>query len=474
MVRVEERRSRTHFPPFSAVDCAPLPGTPRRAILVSIPLTPTEGSALFTPQQLFGEIEPSAGVLAHAPFLERARNEHERERDLSARLALGAYLVSRMVSRVLLRHAGAGTPEGLLWQLDAVRRHLRELPADSPESAHLHGIADAIPSEVQSFASLRLSLMAYAYFLEHEGRLEEALEVLALAVRTHGVHVPVSDFAASALFAGRLNRLLARWQEATGCYLSAEAAADRGGDRVLALRAQLGRVGVLRGQGNLPLARATVEAVIAGACAADLKDVQAMALQDLGAVCALEGRQVAAVQANYEAFLLTEDALQRMRVLGDIGVGLKELGAADGARVAFEIVVGARTSFVVRTNAVLELMELESIVGNRMAFERRRAEAERVRERMPPSMLADLHYKAGVGLVQFGQGGRGRQLLEAGRELCETHHLNAWYFRFEKMIASLSQREVPEPELATSPDLGASPAIQAVAVGLREYAAAAL
>ena len=127
---------------------------------------------------------------------------------------------------MLAHEESAGAQEGVLWQLDAVRRHLRELPADSPESAHLHGITDAIPVGSQSLASLRLSLMAYAYFLEHEGRLEEAIEVLALGVRTHGSAVPAADFAASALFAGRLNRLLARWTAATACYSAAESAAE--------------------------------------------------------------------------------------------------------------------------------------------------------------------------------------------------------------------------------------------------------
>ncbi|MDQ3138213.1 MAG: hypothetical protein M3Q93_11590 [Gemmatimonadota bacterium] len=413
-------------------------------------------------------------MLTHAPFLERARAEHERERSVSARLALGAYLLARLVDRVLLQDERAGAQEGLLWQMDAVRRHLRELPADSPESAHLHGIADAIPAGAQPLAGLRLSLMAYAYFLEHESRLEEAMEVLGLAVRTHGSDVPAPDFAASALFAGRLHRLLARWNEATNCYLSAESAADRAGDRVLALRARLGRSAVLRGQGNLPLARATVEVVIEAARAAALRDVQAMALTDLGAIFALEGRQVEAVQANYEAFQHTEDALQRMRVLGDLAIGLKDIGATDGARLAFEIVVGARTSFLVRTNAVLELMELESSAGDRMAFERRRAEAEQLKDRMPPSMLADLNYKSGVGLARFGQMARGRHLLTVGMHLSETHHLNAWYFRFEKTLSNLQDCEAPEPAVATPPPgLENSPAVLAVAVGLREYAAAA-
>ena len=288
--------------------------------------------------------------------------------------------------------------------------------------------------------------MAYAYFLEHEGRLEEALEVLALAVRTHGPEVPAADFAASALFAGRLNRLLARWNEATTCYMSAESAAERAGDRVLGLRspARPGRGAPRPGQ---PAARARHGGGghRGRPQAPSLRDVQAMALTDLGAVYALEGRRVEAVQANYEAFRLTEDALQRMRVLGDLGDRAEgDRRRVDGARIAFELVVGARTSFLVRTNALLELMELESSVGDRhglRAAARRGGEGRR--SRMPPSMLADYHYKAGVGLARFGQARAGRQLLTAGLALAETHRLNAWYFRFEQVLANLTDCELP-------------------------------
>ena len=429
-----------------------------------------EGRALFTPQQLFGEVEPSADVLTHAPFLERARVEHERERDVSARLALGAYLVSRLVHRLLAHDEGSCAQEGMLWQLDAVRRHLRELPADSPESAHLHGITDAIPVGPQPLASLRLSLMAYAYFLEHEGRLEEALEVLALAVRTHGADVPVADFAGSALFAGRINRLLARWPDAAACYTAAESAAEEAGDTVLTLRARLGRGAVLRGQGNLPLARMAAEEVAAAAHRAGLREVEAMAYSDLGSVLSNEGRRVETVQAIYHAFLLTEDVLQRTRVLGDLGVVLVEIGAYDAARTAFDLVLGSKTSFIVRTNAVLELMEVESSVGNRMAFERRRAEADAVRTRMPPSMVADFQYKTGVGLARFGQLGRARDTLLAGQQLCEEHQLNAWYFRFERTLSNLEGCEIREPGLATPASPSNSPAVEAVAIGLREFA----
>jgi tetratricopeptide (TPR) repeat protein len=426
--------------------------------------------SLFTPQQLFGEIGSSEDIMSNAPFLERARAEREQERDASARLALGGYVVARLVERLLTSEDTAESRQGLRWQIDAVRRHVRELPSDLPEAAHLRGITDAVPTDGQPLAGLRLSVMAYAYFLEHEARLEEALQALTLALRTYGQRVPPSDFATTALFAGRLNRQLARWGMATACYAAAENAAEAIGDLVIVLRSRLGRGQVFRGQGNLPLARSTAEEVARAAAAAGLREVQAMAYTDIGSALSNEGRGVDAVQAIYQAFLLTEDAAQRMRVLGDLGVVLREIGAYEAVRLAFDIVVASKTSFLVRTNALLELMELESMLGNRVAFERRRAEAGELRERMPPSMLADYHFKLGVGLARFGQFSRARSVLTAGLQLSEVHRINTWYFRFERVLANLSECEIREPEHATVAGLTGSPAVQEVAVGLREYA----
>ena len=405
----------------------------------------------------------------HAPFLERARSEREHQRDYPARLALGAYVVARLVDRLLSGLDGAEAREVFAWQAAAVRRHLAELPGDVPETAHLRGIADAVPAEPSPTPALRLCLTAYAYFLEHEARLEEALDVLGLASRAHGASVPPAEFAAMALFAGRLNRLLARWSAANTCYERAEDAARSIGDVVTTLRSRLGRCAVLRAQGNLPLAQAHTHAVVDEAGRLGLREVQAMAYADLGSVCANQGLHEEAVQANYRAFLLSEDQLQRMRVLGDLGICLLGVGARETARLAFEIVTQSNTSFMVRFNAVLELMELESAVGNRMAFERRRAQAEEGRDRMPPSMLADFQFKAGSGMARFGQLKRAKEFLSEGLRLAEAHHLNVWYFRFERELSALDERKLDSPAPATFE----SPVVEEVAVGLRDYALSA-
>jgi hypothetical protein len=90
---------------------------------------------------------------------------------------------------------------------------------------------------------------------------------------------------------------------------------------------------------------------------------------------------------------------------------------------------------------------------------------------MPPSMSADFHYKAGIGLARFGRFGRARDLLNAGLKLAETHQLNAWYFRLDAALAGLSDCEAREPEAAVPVDEPSKESVvQEVAVGLREYA----
>jgi tetratricopeptide (TPR) repeat protein len=198
-----------------------------------------------------------------------------------------------------------------------------------------------------------------------------------------------------------------------------------------------------------------------------------VACADLGAVLVLQGQFAESVQARYQAFRLADDEIQRMRYLGELGEGLAQIGAYGAARTAFEIVIASQASFLVRTNAILELMELESGVDNRVAFERLRAEADTVRERMPPSMTADYLYKVGVGLARFGKVARAREVLSEGLRRSEANGLNAWYFRIERTLQNLTSGAADatrEPKLPASANLSELPAVQEVALGLREYA----
>jgi tetratricopeptide (TPR) repeat protein len=425
---------------------------------------------LFTPQRLFGEVGSSPDILAHEPFLERARLQREQERDGSARLALGAYVVARLVDKLLLLEHDGRLIEGFRWQREAVRRHIDDLPADLPETAHLAGIVAAVPESGRPTSGLWMSLSAYAYFLEHEGRLDEALEMLTLAARSQGANTAPADFVGYALFAGRLNRLLARWDAASACYGAAEEAAAKIGDALAVLRGRLGCGAVHRGRGNLPLARETAESVVREAIELQLEGAQALAYADLGVIYSLQGLRLEALEAHYQAFRLTHDPHQRMRTLGDLAIGLHEIGALEAARLAFRIVADSSASVLVRVNAHLELMDLESAAGNRVAFERCRNAAEGYRNRMAPSMSVDYHYKLGTGLKRFGQVARARDALKAGLALAESHRLNAWYFKIEQALGDLTERAEHQAITQPASNLSEAPAISQMEMGLREYA----
>jgi tetratricopeptide (TPR) repeat protein len=425
---------------------------------------------LYTPQRLFGEVGSSSDILNHEPFLERARLQREQERDGSARLALGAYVVARLINKLITIDESPETLDGFRWQLDAVRRHIEDLPADAPETAHLSGVAAAVSADGRISPGLWMNLTAYAYFLEHEGRLDESLEILNLAARVQGRETSPEDFAGYALFAARLNRQLARWETATVCYRAAEEAALACGDNLAALRGRLGQGAVHRGQGNYPLARAVAEDVVREASELGLTEAQALAYADLGCIYTFQGLRLEAIEAKYQAFRLATEMPQQMRALGELAIELSEIGAFEAARLAFQMVTESRASVEVRANATLELMDLESSVGNRVAFERQRAAAEAFRIRMSPRMTVDYHYKLGVGLTRFGQASRGQSFLKSALELAERHQLNDWYFKIEKTVGELAERQQAEAQPRAASDLCETPAVRQVELGLREYA----
>ena len=424
---------------------------------------------MYTPQRLFGEVGSSSDILSHEPFLERARLQREQEQDASARLALGAYVVARLIDRLLTVQLDEQAAEGFRWQLESVRKHIDELPSEEPETAHLAGIVAAVPLEGPPQAPLWKSLTACAYFLENDGRLEESLEMLMLAARVQGSRTSTADFASYALTAGRLNRELARWDVAVTCYRAAEDAAQAIGDVTTIFRSRLGLGGVHRGQGNFPLARAAAEEVAAKATELRLPDAQAMAYADLGVIYSLQGLKLESLESHYKAFQLSTDILQQMRTLNDLAMGLCEGGAYDVARLAFQIVINSGTKLLVRVNAMLELMDLESLVGNRLSFERCREAAEKYWARMSPSMRVDLRFKVGSGFARFSQLTRARASLSEALSLAEQHGLNAWYFKVEQALTELAERRTEEQPQKGS-ELSEAAVVREMEIGLREYA----
>jgi tetratricopeptide (TPR) repeat protein len=418
--------------------------------------------------RLFGPQLPPYNLAEHSPFLERAALEPDESR---AALALAAYAAGRLLDRWLDRSSALASDEPAR-ELENLQAHLQELPQQDPETACLSRVLGAIDLEATAAPALGKELLAYADVLKQQGRFEEALEATALAGRAFGPEIAAREFTECALTAGRLNRLLARWPAAVTCYEAAERTGRERGDLVAALRGRLGCGAVARGRGNLPAAREIAEAVRAEARALDLPQVQALACADLAAACSELGLPVEALQADYEAFHLQPDPQQRMRTLGSVGLDLLQLGWYDAARTAFTIVLRSDTAVTVRLNARLELMALEAAIGDFIAFEGHRGVAETSRDQMPPSMQVDYLFKTASGRRRFGEPAAARAALAEAQAIATAHGLHAWSFRTERILRDLDAAgSGGAPERPATPRHD-SPAVQEVAAGLEEYAAA--
>jgi tetratricopeptide (TPR) repeat protein len=418
--------------------------------------------------RLFGPPVPPYRLAEHSPFLERAAGERD---DSRAAPALAAYATGRLIDRWLARSSASGADE-LGQELENIQAHLHELPQEDPETPYLSRILAEIDLALTAAPRLGKELLAYATFLEQQGRLAEALEATAFAGRAFGPDIAPGEFSDCALTAGRLNRLLARWAAAVTCYEAAERTGRERGDLVAALRGRLGRGAVARGRGNLPAARQIAQAVREEARALDLQRVQALACADLAAACSELGQPVEALQADYEAFRLHPDPDNRMRTLGNVGLDLLQLGWHDAARTAFTIVLRSDTKATVRLNALLELMALESAVGDPSAFERHHRLADTARDQMPPSMQVDFLFKTASGRRRFGQAAAAKAALTDAQAIAVAHGLHAWSFRTERALRDLEaggDLGFPEPPVTLRRD---SPVVREVAAGLEEYAAA--
>lgn len=426
---------------------------------------------MFTPNRLDRALAQQPDAATQVSFLGRDRAEHSADDEIRRRAALGAYLAARLVDRLLALDGTEKAEEGLRWQQESTLHYVRDLPREDTESAYLAAIVAAVqPGPGRRLASVRIALRDYASFLEHEARLDAALDALRLSAATWLGDIPASDFADLALFAGRLNRQLGRHELAEECFVAVEDAAAQSGDRAPALRARLGRAGIHRDLGRLAEARAEVEGVIAETEGQQhLGAVAGLAYADLGAVHARSGRPVEAVRSLYDAFRRAPDPIQRLRILAELGAGLAELGATDAARLAFELVADSRIGVLVRADAYVHLMDLASGEGDRIGFERHRTAVRDVVPNMPAQIAVDFGFRSALGFARFGQFSRADEIWRETQALAGTHGFADIEHTIEQVLAGLDGCR--RNGVAPSERIEAPPEIAALAADLRVLAA---
>jgi len=413
--------------------------------------------------------------LSHAVFLQRAAQALPLPGGgLQSRLGQGAFLALRLID-LLGAEREAVHPDAFRYQCAATERFCRDLRVTSTEGAHLQALVESASGAQREGDVSRLlpGLFAYAYFLQYELRLEEALDVLRTLHSVGGERLSAADAVVLALRTGRVNRELSRFDDAEESYAEAGRRAALNGDHHSELLSRIGRANTDLGRGNLPLAEASLRRILEDARATRDQEAEARAEHEIGVVMYHAGQPAEAIPHVWRAFELYGDEDRRLRALNDAGVMLLMLGDPVGAeRALLQVVRGGGSQDNV-SNALIELMHCASYRRDHVTFARWRARCEEKKGDMPPNILADYHLKTGIGQARFGRFRQAAASLTRALKIAESAGIHEFVFKIERIKIGLHACE--QAVVAASPGdvepVIQSDALRAVSASLAQLAA---
>jgi tetratricopeptide (TPR) repeat protein len=389
------------------------------------------------------DASPKLGVLFHAVFLERAGALDSPSGD---RLGGAAFVVLRLVDLLATDRGAPSRDQVFKYQAAATARYCREEVEPGAETDHL---VELVRSTIAAHQRRDVGLagpamLAYAVYLEEAARYEEALDVLQTLDRAALSRLPAEQAVAAALQMGRVNRKIARFDDADAGYERAEALAAAVGDQHAVLLSRLGRANVYWGRGNLAEAERWNREALEDARAAGERDAEARAEHGLGTVLGARGQPLDALPHYWRAFELYQDESLSLLALHDLGIDLARIGAIEDAERAFRHVVRAAHDHNVLQNSMIELLHCASFRRDRIGFTRWRASCESELPRMAPNILADFHLKLGIGLARFGRFERAAAEIEQALETARVNELHEFEFRIDRIRAGLRECEAVE------------------------------
>ena len=395
----------------------------------------------------------------HEPFLRRAEDSSDES---SNGHALGAFLTLRMVDQFGAQRETSHT-DAIAYQIRATKHFLNDLRPVNVEAKHLQEIVRVADAILKS-GKVRVlwpPLLAFAYWLEQELRLEEALDVLdstiALSDGREG-----EEEVATFLQRGRVLRMLGRFERARESYGTAGELAIRLEDMHSELLSRIGRANVSQKLGNLPESEHMLRAVMDDSRRLGDRDAEARACHDLSVTRFLMHHTLSAVQLAFRAFHLYEQPTQRARAIGDTGVFLKELGHYSAAKQALLLAFDGDPWPELQARFTVELMHLSALMQDRVSFERWRRDLDERCETLPPDEQVEFEIKLGYGLAAFGQKAEGEKHLEHAIGVAQQHALGEQVFRAEALLRELREcREQSLPATALPAEVQPAPELAA-------------
>ena len=348
--------------------------------------------------------------------------------------------------------------DALAYQILATNNHLDDLHPPSVEGNHLLEIV-RVADGVRTSGKARVlfhPLLAYAYWLEQELRLEEALDTLETAVELSDGRAREEEIATH-LQLGRVLRLSGRFDEARESYARGGELATTVGDAHSELQSRIGRAIVHQKLGNLPESERMLRAVLHESQELGDQDAEARSCNDLDVALHHMDRSAEAVPLAFQAFELYEHPTQRIKALSDTGQFLKQLGQYSAAKDALTMVLEANPPPEIRHRAAVELLELSALVQDQLSFGRWQRELDANYKSLPVDEQVEFEIISGAGLAAFDFSADAEEHLERAIVLSEQHGLGEQLFRAEAALKEVREYRA-HPEGSAAPAREATPA----------------
>jgi tetratricopeptide (TPR) repeat protein len=404
-----------------------------------------KASSVLEPQQF--------GSSLHEPFLARASEpgaEHGRH-------ALGAFLTLRLADR-FRPDEEPSHPLALAYQIRATRDYLLDLHPQNAEVKHLLEVvrlADAVQKGAVR-STLWPPLLAYAFWLEENLQLEQALDTVETALGLNDGTGSTEEIAAL-LQRGRVLRLLGRFDDARQSYGAARQRAESGGDTHSMLLARIGDAIIMRQVGNFPASEKALREILKEAEKLGDRDAAARTYHDLGLVLVYRRKPGEGIAYLYQAFESYERPAHKLRALSDVGEALKREGNYTAARDAFAIVLRDRPPEDMRACTMIALLELSAKMEDRVGFSRWKREITAIAEDLPAERLADFHLQLGLGCAAFGQTRSAERSLRQAITVATRYGLNEYVFSAEAALDVLTNKTAPDvPRASGASEAGVS------------------
>jgi hypothetical protein len=232
------------------------------------------------------------------------------------------------------------------------------------------------------------------------------------------------------------------------------------------LRSRIGLANVTMFRGNLPRAEEMFSEICSLTNIAENEAELAQALHGRANVAIRRGAVKGATCLAYDALQLTKSAIDRERILADISAMLILEERYDAAYDALLIIDATAISESVRIGAKVNLTALAARKGDRVLFERARAEVPS--HDLLPELEVNFLIESARGLHVFGEVEESRATLLRARDFALAHGLNRALFEAEQMMAGVVEER--SQNSGRSEDFETSTAH--VEQGLRELASA--